>query len=87
MEVAHHFEQVFTSVEIGVRKPTPAIFQHALEALGIQPEGAVYIGDSHAADYQGATSAGLKCILIDHKREYLEVPHRVESLFELEKHL
>lgn len=87
MGVAHHFAQVFTSVEIGVRKPYPAIFQHALEQLCIPANEAVYIGDSFEADYQGATAAGIQCILIDTARRHLNVASRVESLFALEQHL
>ncbi|MBX3142480.1 MAG: HAD family hydrolase [Trueperaceae bacterium] len=60
-----HFSAVVTSVEHGKRKPSALIFLHALEVSGGSPERAVYVGDNHAADYLGATGAGLRCLLID----------------------
>lgn len=87
MGVAEHFVQVFTSVEVGVRKPYPAIFQHALEQLCVNTDAVVYIGDSYIADYQGASSAGIRSILIDPKGKYPHVPTRIEFLFALEQHL
>ncbi|HLK57807.1 MAG TPA: HAD family hydrolase [Chthonomonadaceae bacterium] len=87
MGVADLFAQVFTSVEIGVRKPSPVIFEHALERLGVSASDVVYVGDSYAADYQGASAAGIRCILIDCDGRYPEVPFRVASLFDLEHHV
>jgi putative hydrolase of the HAD superfamily len=87
MGITDYFAEVFTSMEIGVRKPFPSIFQHALEQLRIRADDAIYIGDSYAADYQGATAAGIRCILIDPQEQHPDVPSRIASLFELEKHL
>lgn len=85
MGVVECFSKVFTSVEIGVRKPYPAIFQQALKQLDIPPQNAIYIGDSYEADYQGATASEIRCILIDPAGQYRNLPHRVESLFVLEQ--
>lgn len=85
--ISRYFSHVFTSIEVGVRKPFPAIFRHGLDRLGIGPADAVYIGDSYAADYQGAASVGLRCILIDPDGKFPDVAHRVDSLFGLERHL
>lgn len=42
------------SADLGIRKPHPAIFQHALDALGVTAEEAVMVGDSFGADVIGA---------------------------------
>jgi putative hydrolase of the HAD superfamily len=65
MAVRHLFQAVVTSVEHRRRKPSACIFQHALGKTGGHAGAAVYIGDSYAADYVGATEAGLRCLLID----------------------
>ena len=65
MGLAPYVSQVVTSVEFGRRKPHPSIFHHALERLGSAPDQAIYVGDDYAADYLGATAAGMRCILID----------------------
>src|SRR5579871_6270323 len=49
---------VFAS-EVGARKPEPAIFLHALAALGVEPARALMVGDSLAADVAGAAALGI----------------------------
>jgi len=65
MGVSRYFEQVITSVEVGVRKPARHIFEHALRALRASRHQCVYVGDSYEADYQGAQGAGIRSLLID----------------------
>lgn len=54
-----YIEAVAISGELGVRKPAPEIFQHALAALGVTPSEAVHVGDDFAADIEGALAARL----------------------------
>ncbi len=42
------------SADLGIRKPNPAIFQHALDALRVPAEEAAMVGDSFGADVVGA---------------------------------
>jgi HAD superfamily hydrolase (TIGR01509 family) len=57
----NHFEyrHMAISADLGVRKPHPAIFQHALNALCIPAEQAVMVGDSLRADIVGAQRLGI----------------------------
>lgn len=52
------------SDEVGVRKPDPEIFFHALRAVGGEPETAVHVGDDRVLDVQGARSAGMRVIQV-----------------------
>lgn len=84
MGVAHLFEHVVTSVGLGPRKPDPAIFRHAVDALGTVPERCLYVGDSYDADYRGATSAGLHALLVDPSRAApVDPADRLGTIFEL----
>ncbi|MGH9133918.1 MAG: HAD family hydrolase [Ilumatobacteraceae bacterium] len=57
---------VVDSHVVGVAKPDPRIFEHALDCFpGIDPARIVYIGDSITMDVGGARAAGLHPILID----------------------
>ena len=47
------------SVDLGIRKPNPAIFLHALNALNVAPEEAVMVGDSLLSDIVGGKMLGL----------------------------
>lgn len=59
------FEVIVDSSEVGMRKPNPAIFLHALDLLGgIAPERAVFLDDA-AGNVAGARAAGLHGILVD----------------------
>lgn len=55
------FDVVVDSSEIGVRKPNPAIFEHALEQLGVEPAQAVFLDDS-PGNVLGARRAGMHAI-------------------------
>jgi len=50
------------SGDLGVRKPNPAIFLHALKALNVEPEDAAMVGDSLKADISGAQKLGILAI-------------------------
>jgi putative hydrolase of the HAD superfamily len=65
LELARHFEVLSISARVGFQKPHPAIFEHALELLGIGPDEAVHVGDDPTADVVGAQRAGIDPILID----------------------
>jgi putative hydrolase of the HAD superfamily len=53
MGVRRYFDAVILSVQVGWRKPHPGIFTAALDELGIEPDDAVFVGDSCRADYHG----------------------------------
>ncbi len=58
------FEIVVDSSEVGMRKPNPAIYRHALALLGgVAPEAAVFLDDS-PGNVLGAQQAGLHAILV-----------------------
>ena len=48
----------------------------------------MYVGDNYSDDYLGAESAGITCFLIDPDKQYdTIVENRLNSLFDLEKHI
>ena len=58
------FRQVIESAVVGVRKPDPRIFSLGVEALGLQPEEVIVVGDSYGKDIVPAHSIGCKTIWI-----------------------
>ena len=78
------FEFVVDSHEVGLAKPDPAIFHHALERLGVEPAGAWYVGDSRYHDVAGALGAQLAaCVLVDPLDLAPEHSPRVASIAQL----
>jgi len=78
------FDTVVLSVEVGRRKPHPAIYQTALDRLGIEPGSALFVGDTYEADYAGPRSVGIRALLIDPRRS-TPAPDadRLRTLFDL----
>jgi REG-2-like HAD superfamily hydrolase len=64
-EITRHLDFVVASAAVGLAKPHPGIFRHALERSGLQPPDAIYVGDSYVADVLGARAAGIQPVLID----------------------
>jgi putative hydrolase of the HAD superfamily len=52
---------VFSS-EVGTRKPHPAIFHRALEALDVAPEHSLFVGDRLYEDVRGAAEVGMTTV-------------------------
>jgi putative hydrolase of the HAD superfamily len=52
---------VFSS-EVGFRKPDPRIFERVLEALGVAPENALFVGDRLYEDVRGAGELGMTTV-------------------------
>lgn len=59
-----YFDVVVDSALAGVEKPDPAIFRPALEALGVPPASALYVGDLYEVDVLGARAAGIEAVLL-----------------------
>jgi putative hydrolase of the HAD superfamily len=59
------FAGVVDSAVVGVEKPDPRIFAHALAASGRAPERTMHVGDFYAIDVVGARRAGLHAALLD----------------------
>lgn len=63
--IAGRFDVVAVSALAGAAKPDPAIFHHALRALGTPPAAAIHCGDLPHADCAGARRAGIRGVLLD----------------------
>jgi len=50
------------SEEVGVRKPQPEIFTHALDELGVDATAALFVGDGLETDVQGAADVGMTTV-------------------------
>lgn len=59
------FDAVLDSAVVGVEKPDPRIFRHALERAGAAPERTAHVGDLYSVDVAGARAAGIHPVLVD----------------------
>jgi len=56
------FSVLVDSAHVGCAKPEPRIFLHALDALGLGPADATFVGDSPSRDMAGARAVGMRHI-------------------------
>jgi len=62
MGVAARIDVAVFSSAVGVRKPHPAIFEHALERLAVAPDRTVFVGDRLYEDVRGAAELGMTTV-------------------------
>lgn len=60
-DVLSHFEQVFVSSSIGLRKPDPAAFEHVVGAMGV-PAPRIVFFDDLIENVEAARSCGLHAV-------------------------
>jgi putative hydrolase of the HAD superfamily len=71
LRFADEVDAVLLSVEVGAEKPKPAIYLAALEAVGAQPEQAVFV-DDQPAYLDGAAALGIRTFHIVRAEEPFE---------------
>lgn len=83
--LTNYFDLVLCSEEVGVNKPAPGIFAHALKSTGASPTDSVMIGDDFEVDILGAVQSGMHAIHFDpeEKRKRRADDWRIRDLSEL----
>lgn len=56
------FQQVIESAVVGIRKPDPRIFQLGVDALHLQPNEVIVVGDSYDKDIVPAQAIGCRTV-------------------------
>ena len=62
--LAHFFESMIISSEIGASKPDAHIFASAANAAKLTPQECIHIGDDETCDLNGARAAGFEAHLV-----------------------
>lgn len=82
--LVEHMAVIVGSMDVGLEKPSPAIFEYALRQIDVPAAQAAYVGDEYVTDVLAARAAGLLGILLDRtgSRPTSDVP-RIERLRDL----
>jgi putative hydrolase of the HAD superfamily len=62
--VLDFFEEIIISSQIGADKPSPRIFQAAIERFGVEPQEMLHVGDDKLADGDGARAVGIQTFIL-----------------------
>ncbi|HET8699672.1 MAG TPA: HAD family hydrolase [Gammaproteobacteria bacterium] len=79
-----NLDEVAFCVDVGWRKPHRAVFDYALQRLGVRASRALFVGDDAKWDIEGARRAGLIPVLLTQDAEPQPDCYRIRSLEELE---
>jgi len=83
--LTEHFHFSMAAGEVGIYKPEPGVFQHALDRGKVAAQETIYVGDNYYADVVGARRAGLYPVLYDPKGIFPEANcTTIKSFDELE---
>jgi len=70
--IQNYFKTITNSEMVGVKKPNPLIFNHALEVAKASKHRSIMIGDNYEADILGALNIGLDAICFNYHKVDLE---------------
>jgi putative hydrolase of the HAD superfamily len=56
-------DAVVFSSEVGRRKPAPEVYVAALNAIGVEPRDALFVGDRVREDYEGPRALGMRAVI------------------------
>lgn len=73
-------QSVVISAEVGLRKPSPSIYEIALRTMDVSPAVSVMVGDTLQADIAGAHAAGLRAVWIARRVDTIENRALAEQL-------
>ena len=60
--IAERIDYAVFAAEVGRRKPDREIFERALDALGVSPDSALFVGDRLDEDVRGAAELGMTTV-------------------------
>jgi putative hydrolase of the HAD superfamily len=63
--ILDRFDVIVISSEVGVSKPDERIFRLAIERAGVDPSRCVYVGDNYYDDAVGASTVGMKFLIVN----------------------
>jgi putative hydrolase of the HAD superfamily len=88
-KILHYFNTIITSESVGVKKPNPKVFYHALEIAQAKSENSIMIGDSLEADIFGALNVNMQAIHCNFYDEQLSDKNivSIRSLSEIKQYL
>jgi REG-2-like HAD superfamily hydrolase len=69
LDILSYFSFVLCSTEVKVAKPSPEIFQLALEQGGVSSKEALHVGDNINLDYRASIAVGMSAYLVDRHKD------------------
>jgi putative hydrolase of the HAD superfamily len=76
-------DRLVISSLVGWRKPARQFFDEVIRVGGCDPADTLFVGDDVENDFEGATAAGMRAVLLDEPGRHEQISPRVKSLAEV----
>ena len=87
-KIEHYFDRIITSESVGVKKPNPRVFTHALNIANAEKHNSIMIGDNVEADIKGALNIGMHAIHCNFDESIIDEDFiSVNSLLEIKQYI
>ncbi|MCC5809542.1 MAG: HAD-IA family hydrolase [Ectothiorhodospiraceae bacterium] len=63
--VGHYFRATISAAHVGALKPSPRMFQAAVDSLGLAPHQTAHVGDDPETDVLGAAQFGMRAVWLN----------------------
>jgi putative hydrolase of the HAD superfamily len=80
--IAEMVDAIVFSSEVGKRKPAAEIYRAALDAIAVEPEHVLFVGDRVREDYEGPRSLGMRAVILTAHGD-VPPPERVQTIASL----
>lgn len=80
LDLLDAFDAVVYSSSVGVEKPHQRIFRHGLQALDVEPQRCLHVGDQALEDVEGAIAAGMQAVRVDRREAAVSLMQLVQPL-------
>lgn len=75
-----YFDAIVISSDIGIRKPAPQIYEHAMAELKVKPPNCFFVGDGTDDELGGAARLGISTIWVRRNERKYNQPESDEEL-------
>lgn len=75
---------IFISDQVGIAKPNPKLYTRALDALGLEPAEAMYVGDNPMHDIDPANDLGMHTARVHRENRFKGVRGRTDANYDIE---
>jgi len=85
VNLRQHFQYLFTSRELGFKKPDPAFYREILRRMNLQPEQCIAVGNSYEKDILPAKTVGINTVWLSTHPDSIAAPCADYSIDSMDK--
>ena len=85
VNLRQYFQYLFTSRELGFKKPDPEFYREILRRINLQPEQCIAVGNNYEKDIVPAKSVGIHTIWFSNHPGSVPAPHADHTITSMDQ--